>query len=93
MRMDEFSRNELRDNYATIQELTSQVQKLRDRMNFLNDSQEFQIAVEKYLTFPVSRQSFQVLEHRRAATKASDLIHGSCPGHWETFFFLAIHVQ
>ena len=39
MRTDEFSRNELRESHATIQELTSQVQ---ERMIFLNDSEEFQ---------------------------------------------------
>ena len=44
-----------------------------------------------YLTFPVSRQSSQVLELCRAATKPCDLAHGICLGHRETF--LAIHVQ
>ena len=39
MRTDEFSRNKLRESHATIQELTSQV---RERMNFLNGSKEFQ---------------------------------------------------
>ena len=39
MRKDEFSRNKLRESHATIQELTSQV---RERMNFLNGSKEFQ---------------------------------------------------
>ena len=41
---------------------------------------------EHNLTFPVSRQSFQVLEHFRASTKACDLIRGNCLGHRETFF-------
>ena len=40
--MDEFSRNELRERHATIQELTSQVQELQERMKFMNDSKEFQ---------------------------------------------------
>ena len=34
MRTDEFSRNELRESHATIQELTSQVQELQERMIF-----------------------------------------------------------
>ena len=41
MRIDEFSRNELRGSNATIQELTSQVQELQERRNSLNDSGEF----------------------------------------------------
>ena len=42
MRVDEFSRHELSENHATIQELTSQIQALQDRMNHMNDSGEFQ---------------------------------------------------
>ena len=42
--------------------------------------------MENCLTFPVSRQSFQVLELCRAANKACDLIHGICQGHKEAFF-------
>ena len=34
MRIDEFSRNELRESDATIQELTSQIQELQERMIF-----------------------------------------------------------
>ena len=49
------------------------------------------LAVENYLTFPVSLQSFQVLDLCWAATKACDLIHGICLRHSETF--LAIHEQ
>ena len=33
MRSDEFCRNELRESHATIQELTSQIQELQERMN------------------------------------------------------------
>ena len=36
MRMDESSRNELRESRATIQDLTSQVQELQERMNYTN---------------------------------------------------------
>ena len=42
MRLDELSRYELRESHATILELTSQTQELQERMNFLNDSREFQ---------------------------------------------------
>ena len=42
MRIDEFSRHELIESHATIQELSSQIQELRERMNYLNDSREFQ---------------------------------------------------
>ena len=41
MRIDEFSKNELRESHAAIQELTSQIQDLRERMNKTNDSTEF----------------------------------------------------
>ena len=34
MRVDEFSRHELSESHATIQELTSQIQELLERMNF-----------------------------------------------------------
>ena len=47
--------------------------------------------MENYLTFPVSRLSFHVLELCRAATEACDLGHGICLVHRETF--LAVHVQ
>ena len=40
--MHEFPSNELRESHATIQELTSQVQELKERMNCVNDSGEFQ---------------------------------------------------
>ena len=44
MRIDEFSRNELRESHATIQEPTSQIQEqkqeLQERMNYMNDSRE-----------------------------------------------------
>ena len=38
MRIDESFRNELRESHATIQELTSQIQELQERMNYLSDS-------------------------------------------------------
>ena len=51
MRIDEFSRNELRESHATIRELTSQIQELQARMIYIHkyiyiyiffDSREFQ---------------------------------------------------
>ena len=36
MRLVEFSRDDLRERHATIRELTSQVQELQERMNFMN---------------------------------------------------------
>ena len=42
MRIDEFSRNELGEGHATIQEFTSQIQELQERMNYMNDSGESQ---------------------------------------------------
>ena len=38
MRIDEFSKNELRESHAAIQELTSQIQEVQERMDKLNDS-------------------------------------------------------
>ena len=64
MRIDEFSRNELRESHATIQELTSQIQELQERMNYTNDTRQFQgvesICSGNYHTFPVNQQIFQV---------------------------------
>ena len=42
MRIDEFSRNELRESHATIQKLTSKIQELQERIHLVNDSGEFQ---------------------------------------------------
>ena len=42
MRTDEFSRYELRESHATIQELTSQIQELQERVNYMSVSREFQ---------------------------------------------------
>ena len=62
-RIDEFSIHTLRESHATIQELTSQIQ---ERVRYMNDSREFpcikQICGGNFYTFPVSRQSFQVLD-------------------------------
>ena len=42
MRVDEFSIHKLRESHVTIQELTSQIQELQERVNYMNDSREFQ---------------------------------------------------
>ena len=42
MRIDELSRNELRESHATTQEITSQIQELQERMYYMNDSGKFQ---------------------------------------------------
>ena len=60
MRIDEFSRNELRESQATIHELTSQMQELQERINYMNDSREFQdieSTYGNYPTFPVVSKS------------------------------------
>ena len=41
MRINEFSRNELRGSHAAIQELTSQIQELQERVNYMKDFREF----------------------------------------------------
>ena len=41
MRVDEFCLQKLRESHATIQELTSQIQELQERMNYMNDSRDF----------------------------------------------------
>ena len=56
MRIDEFSRNESRESHAAIPELTSQIQDLQEKMNYMNG----RFAVEKDPTFPVNWQLFQV---------------------------------
>ena len=66
LRVNEFSVQKLRESHDRLQKLTSQIQELQDRVNCINDSGEFQekngIAVEFFVTFPVNRQSFQVLD-------------------------------
>ena len=56
--VDEMSIQKYRDNHETIQRLTSQLQQLREQMNSMNSSVEFQdlnqIIMEDCLTFPVN---------------------------------------
>ena len=42
LRTDELSRQELRDSQFTVNELTAQIQELPDKVNYMNDSREFQ---------------------------------------------------
>ena len=50
MRIDDFSRNELRESHATRQELISQISELQERMNCMeNFKMQSRFAVENYL--------------------------------------------
>ena len=42
MRIDEFSRQDLRESQATMQDLMSQIQELQEEVNLMIDSREFQ---------------------------------------------------
>ena len=48
LRVDGFSVQKLRQSHATIQELTSQIQELHERVNCMSDSGEFQDIESKY---------------------------------------------
>ena len=59
MRIDEFSRNDLTESHATMQELTSQIQELQERMIYIwmileNFKIQNRFVVEKILTFSQS---------------------------------------
>ena len=91
MRIDECSKQALRESQTTKKELTSQIH----RVNSMNDSREFQ-AVESIWsgglsTFRVKRQLFQVLVVCRAATKACDLTWGIRLLHRVTFLTIHLH--
>ena len=66
LRVAEFSGQKLRESHDTIQQFTSQIQELQERVNCMSDSGEFQDVESncsgKILTFPVNQQSFQVLD-------------------------------
>ena len=66
LRVDKVSVQKLRESHDTIQQLISQIQELQERMNCMNDSGEFQDTESNYsgnfLTLPVNRQFFQVLD-------------------------------
>ena len=61
-RVDEFSIQKFRESHEIIQRLTSQVQELQERMNYLNDSGEFQeVESNKSLSFShVSSQQARI---------------------------------
>ena len=48
LRVDEFSVQKLRGSHETTQRLTSQIQELQERVNYLNDSGEFQDIESNY---------------------------------------------
>ena len=48
MRIDEFSRHELGEIHSAMLELTQQIQELKERMNSVNDSVEFQEVESNY---------------------------------------------
>ena len=69
-----------------LQELTSQIQELQDRMNLMNGSGEFR-DVESICSGKLSNVPSQTATVPYwAATKACDLIHGTCLVHREPFF-------
>ena len=79
IRIDEFSRCELRESQVTIQELTSQILELQERVNFMNDSGELQ-DVESILLWEIIPRS-----------QSKSLRPGTCSVHRETF--LAVHAH
>ena len=83
MRTDEFSRNELIESHAATQELTSQVQELQERMNYMNDSTQFQ-DIESICSGKLSHVPSQPAVV--PSPSSCDLIHGICLGHRETFW-------
>ena len=48
LRVDKFSVQKLRESHATIQELTSQIQELQERVNCMSDSGDFQDTEPNY---------------------------------------------
>ena len=48
LRVDEFSVQKLRESHETIQRLSSQVQELQERMNYLDHSGKFHEVESKY---------------------------------------------
>ena len=48
LRVDEISLHKFKENYDTIQKLTSQLQEMQDQMNSVNDSGEFQEVESNY---------------------------------------------
>ena len=48
LRVDEFSVQKLRESHETIRRLTSEIQELQGRVNYLNDSGEFHEVESNY---------------------------------------------
>ena len=97
MRINEFSRHEMRESHATVQELTSQIPELQERMNYMNDSGEFQVVestcsgktIPRFQSTRNPSKSWWTAEPRPKF--ACDLIHLICSVQRETF--LTVHVQ
>ena len=95
MRIDEVSRYELREGHVAVQELTSQIHELQERMIYINDSGEFQdvepICSGKLSQVPSQLAKVPSLGGMLSRNQVCDLIQGICLVHWETR--LTVHVQ
>ena len=95
MRIHEFTRNDLRKSRATLQELPSQIQEMQDRMNYMNNSREFQdvksICSGKLSRVPSQAVIVPSLCGMLSRDQVCDLIQGICLVHRVTF--LTVHVQ
>ena len=68
MRIDEFSRQEVRESQATAQELKSQIQELKERMNIMNNSKEFHEVPHFQSTGICSKSSWYADQRPKPAT-------------------------
>ena len=89
MWIDEFSRNELRESHATIQELTSQTQELQGRgeqYEWFTRISRYRIDVQ-WKSIPRSQSIGNCSKSLLDAEPrpVCDLIHGICRKHRETF--------
>ena len=57
LRVDEFSVQKLRESHGTMQKLTSQLQEMQERRNYLNDSGEFHEVESLWKMFTRSKGS------------------------------------
>ena len=93
MRIVQFSRHELRESQAAIQELTTQIQELQERVNFVNGSREFQ-DVESICSGKLShvpRQLAVAPSPCGMLSRDQSVRPGTCLVHWESF--LAVHAH
>ena len=93
MRIDEFSRKEQRESHAIVQELTSQVQEVQERMNYMNVFRVSRYRVDLQWKI-ISRSQSAVVPSPRAMSSRDQRLRfdtWNLSGTQETF--LAIHVQ